>query len=198
MAKPQAFLWLDLETTGLDLEKDEILEIGAIVTDFDLKPYFGYAETLGLTSSAKARIMENEYVRNMHIKNGLLKEARDSTMTIADADAELSALLQKKTTFEKGEFLLAGSGVGTFDYAFVRKYMPKTFAWLAYYVADIGVVRRFSHILSGGHMLVQPVEASYQEGVKAHRALADVKAHIQEATEYRKLFKGIAAAQGRS
>jgi oligoribonuclease len=184
---PQALAWCDLETTGLDMEKDEILEVAFILTDFDLNPISGYQEVLRLTQNGLDRIKGNEYVKNMHVTSGLIKDSRASTVTIADVEREVIALIKDTTTLTKGEFMLAGSGVGAFDFPWLRKFMPELASYFAYYPMDIGVVRRATKILAG-KAIVNTTPGSYGDS-KVHRAMDDVKAHIEEAGKYRQVFR---------
>lgn len=194
---PSALVWLDLETTALadgnDYSGVEILEVAVIVTDFDLKPFFGYQGVVRMNDKIKASLKNNPYVVKMHLENGLLKASKESTDTLAEIESEIVGMLKSKTTQEKGEFMLAGSGVAAYDFNLIKERMPELASWLVYYSLDIGVVRRASRILSGGAEIVGQVPTSGDEA--AHRALDDVKYYIKEARLYQKLFHEIAAAQ---
>ncbi len=199
MAKyPSALFWMDAETTSLpegnDFSDVHILEFAFIVTDFDLKPYFGYSAQLALTPEAKAALGKNPVVLQMHLDNGLLKDCKESTDTLESVEADVINLLKTKSTQEKGEYMIAGSGVATFDLQLLKAKMPELASWLAYFPFDIGVLRRGGRILSGGKDLIPPQTASFGKD-KAHRAMADTKAHYEEAKLWQKLFRDIAAAQ---
>lgn len=194
MAKyPHAIGWIDIETTGLDQEKDEILEVGFVITDLDLNKISGYEEVIKLTQNGLDRIKANEVVKEMHLKSGLIADARKATMTVAEVEQELISLLKDTTTFEKGEFMLGGSGVGAFDFPWLRKAMPEFAAWFAYFPFDIGVFRRVSKILNG-KALTNPSSKSYGDE-KVHRAMADVLAHIEEAEQYREVLRASSLAR---
>lgn len=196
---PHAIAWVDIETTGLfqdhlgrpDYTQDEILEVGMIVTDFDLDPIVGYHEVIGLTPKGANRIRADEYVRTMHKTSGLLKDAIGCEKTTQEVDFELDQILRANTAFEPGEFMLGGSGVGQFDFNVLRYHMPKFAKWFAYYPADIGVFRRLTKILSGGRQFVNDTAGSYGES-KTHRAYDDVKAHLDEAKKYQEWLKNLA------
>jgi oligoribonuclease (3'-5' exoribonuclease) len=194
---PSALFWIDIETTSLPEGNDwsgvEILEVGVIVTDFDLKPYFGYKGVIGMTDAIKAALAKNPEVVQMHLKNGLLRESKESTDTLRMVESEIIGMLKSKTTQDKGEFMIAGSGVATFDFQLLKAKMPELASWLAYFPFDVGVLRRSANILSGGRDVVKKVEASFSN--KSHRAIDDVKAHLQEAMEFQKLFHWIIEEQ---
>jgi oligoribonuclease (3'-5' exoribonuclease) len=198
---PSVLLWVDIETTGItdtgDYDPIEILEIAVVATDFDLVPYFGYEGIVQMNDAIKAQLgrPENKAALDMHLESGLLKASKESTDTLQIIESEIVGMLTSKTTQERGEVSLAGSGVTAFDHPLIKKKLPKLNEWLTYYSFDIGSVRRAARILSGGRDVVSPTRESFQEGVKAHRALADVKAHIKEANEFKKLFRWIVEEQ---
>lgn len=192
---PQALFWVDLETTGLPVGNDfsssilSIMEVAVIVTDFDLTPYAGYTETIKLTKTAIEQLRANEYVRDMHKGSGLTRACVESTFSVADAESEIISMLRTATTFDKGEFMIAGSGVAQFDFPLIKEQMPELASWFAYYPFDIGIERRVSKILAGRD-LVNPTAGSYGAS-KAHRAEADVRAHIEEAGKYREWLRSL-------
>lgn len=193
----QSLFWCDFETTGLPTGNDfsdvHVLEVAVIVTDFDMEAFAGYREVIKLTKGGADALRANEVVLKMHKVNGLLKEAATATVTLEEAEAGIIEMLTENTTFQQGEFMIAGSGVAAFDHPLIKAKMPKLAKWLAYYPFDIGVMRRTSKILSGGKDVVNPTKASYQDGVKVHRAWDDTQAHIEEATKYRDWFRSVTA-----
>jgi hypothetical protein len=68
----KAILWVDLETTGTDETEDDIIEVGAILTDFDLEVIRMFSAVSRPSDHAYKRMMENKVVRKMHTDNGLL------------------------------------------------------------------------------------------------------------------------------
>lgn len=197
----QALAWVDIETTGLfqdpstknlamDPSADEILEVAVIVTDFDLQPQTGYQSVVKLDRHGLERLRANPEVAQMHAANGLIKECRAADApSLAQVDDELDAMLRETTTFEKGEFMIAGSGVAQFDQPLIRARLPKFASWLVYYPFDIGVYRRVTKILAGRD-LVNRTPLSYGDA-KLHRAYSDVEAHLEEASKHRVWLRGI-------
>src|SRR3954447_1546697 len=87
-ANGDRLVWLDLEMTGLDLDRHVIVEIAALVTDADLEPVDdGIDLIVHQPPSALAEM--DDYVRNMHTKSGLLPEIESSTLSLADAGARV-------------------------------------------------------------------------------------------------------------
>ncbi len=196
MAKPypQRLAWIDLETDGLPDGNDfgvvNVLEFAMIVTDFALNPEAGYEEVIKLTREGAARIKANDYVKNMHAKSGLLQaSAREATMTLAEVEQAAIETL-RATGLDKKEFMLAGSGVASFDYPLIKQKMPELASWFEYFTLDIGVLRRTIKVLAGRD-LVRPVRESFEDGVKAHRARGDVEAHMKEAESFMEYFRSL-------
>jgi oligoribonuclease len=183
---PQCLLWVDLETPGLPGPKNDysvvpIMEVAFIITDFDLEPYDGYHEAIKMDRHTANILKGNDYVRDMHTKNGLIKDCIASTVTIEEAEAEVIKMLQERTSFDKGEIMLAGSGNAAFDRPVINQWMPELASWLAYYPFDIGVDRRIGKILAREDVINIPSSSVGYGDAKVHRAWNDVQAHIEEA-----------------
>lgn len=195
----QALAWCDLETTGLPVPGDGImdyrglhlLEVAVLVTDLDLDPIAGYHEVIRMTPEAAQALRENDYVREMHTKSGLITESikSEQALTLAEIDAEVDKFLQETTAYDRGEFALSGSGVARFDHPIIDVKMPLFSKWLHYAEVDMGDVRRASTMFNHGQPVVNPVPESSRDGVKTHRAFDDVKAHLKEAVRYRDFFR---------
>lgn len=197
MAKyAQCLLWVDLETTQLPGPKNDysnvhVLEVAFLLTDMDLEPYEGYHEAIKMTKGAADSLRANEFTKNMHTKNGLIKDSLASTTTIEDAEQEVIQMLKDKTTFDKGEFMLAGSGNAAFDRPVLNQWMPELVSWLAYYPFDIGVDRRVTNILAKGDVINVPAASAGFGEAKLHRAWDDVLAHLEEAKLKRDWFRSV-------
>lgn len=194
MVYPHLLAWIDLETDGLPPEDDRnnyadvhILEAGLIVTDFALNKVVGYSETVRLTKPAADRIRANDYVKNMHKTSGLLADAINAQHTVSQVENEMVAVLAE--VGQPGDFMIAGSGVASFDFPLIKTHMPRVAAYFAYFPFDIGIIRRGTRILAG-HDIVGPSPASYGD-MKEHRAFGDVQAHLAEAVLYQTLLRSL-------
>lgn len=173
------YLWLDLETTGLDPYSDSILEVGLTITDDRLDEKIGGRRFLLAPSDSTWCSRLGDDVLDMHVKSGLIHDLDDPfhNFLYGLLTVERNILSLIEPWLEDGKIVLAGSGVGTFDLAFIREQMPELAQRLTYYVLDVGVVRRFLRDIC-------QVEIPDQGPVE-HRALSDVMHHLDEARAFR-------------
>jgi oligoribonuclease len=178
-------LWTDLETTGSNVDKDCIIEIGCILTTHDLIPLGEFTAIVKPDPCGLGRLLQNSVVRAMHEKNGLLADILESTDD--DRQHHVTARMISWLTdlgTEKGGIALAGSGVGHFDSQFVRRYMPQLAEHLRYWVIDIGTIRR-------AHDMWVGTTVSTANDRKTHRALDDIRCHLEEAQAFRDMWRGV-------
>lgn len=190
MAYPKHLLWLDLETPGLSKDT-EILEIGCIVTDMQLHPIKGYESAIKLTPLAIEQLKVDDVARNMHLESGLLKDCKYSATTVREAEIAIIDMLIASGASPQ-EVILAGSGIARFDFDILALHMPDLTEWLVYFVVDVGISRRIAHLATEGRSPFPKVAESFQEGVKAHRALADARAHLEEGRGQWNVFRALA------
>lgn len=172
-------LWLDLETTGSDVEKDSIIEVGCILTTTGLTSIAEHSWVLTPDAEGLGRMMLNPVVRAMHEGNGLLADVLD-TENVRKPHHVAAGLLawMQENGAKQGRTVLAGSGVGHFDRKFIDRYMPQVSKFLRYWCIDIGVVRR-AH-----EMWVGTTISTANDG-KTHRALDDIRCHLAEAQAFK-------------
>lgn len=177
--------FIDVETTGLDKQRDPIIEIAIVLTDMDLNRVTVYSTPI-LTGKAflESRFKDNDYVREMHTKNGLLSCLESDTKwpTLEETEYRMTTILARYT--EPGAVMIAGSGVAQFDQQVLRIQMPALDQWFAYYPMDVGVIRRFiKNVMRRDDLLLPEVES-------VHRALDDVNRALTEARHYREILGG--------
>lgn len=180
----RTMLWLDLEATGSDVQFDEIIEIGAVLTDPNLLVCSDPFEAVVQPSMfAYDRMANNEVVREMHVANGLFEECLVAEDSIAVAESKmLKWFAENDIDQEKKRVILSGSGVSHFDRRFIRQWMPNAEQFMIYPHIDVGVVRRFLD-MSGA------LPETEKPASKNHRALADAYLHLDEARRYRTLVR---------
>jgi oligoribonuclease len=172
---PEYLVWIDCEMTGLNPETECLVEIAAVITDFDLnvldegidlviKPREGTVEAMG------------DYVRKMHTDSGLINEF-DSGIDLADAEAQVLEYIKKYIPNAKTA-PLAGNTIGT-DRAFISRYMPALDDHLHYRNIDVSTIKE----LSKRWYPRAYFQAPKKDG--GHRALADILESIEELKYYR-------------
>lgn len=176
-------LWLDLETTGSDEAHDCIIEVGCVLTTHDLTALGEFTAVVKPDPLGLGRMIQNDIVRAMHEKNGLL----DDVLAATDEDRPHKVTRRlldwlSDLGFQSGKIVLAGSGVGHFDRRFVARYMPQLNERLRYWVIDIGVIRR-AH-----EMWIGPDPFKHNDD-KTHRALDDIRCHVAEAQSFAELWR---------
>lgn len=173
-------LWLDLETTGLDETADRIIEVGCVLTDAKMDiEYSALQSGVRPSLAAYERLWRNDVVREMHIKNGLLGELFTAPGAF-EVEARLLTWLEKHLGRE--DVMLAGSGVAAFDRRFLKAQWPDLESRLVYSMLDVGVLRRACRMWTGASL------TSVNDD-KTHRAMDDVRCHLEEARSYRDFFQ---------
>jgi oligoribonuclease len=168
-------VWIDCEMTGLDLGADALIEIAALVTDFDLN-VLGEGVDIIVKPEPAALEQMNDFVRDMHVKSGLLEEL-DGGLTLAEAQEQVLAYIREHCP-EGSRPPLAGNTVGT-DRAFIARDMPELETFLHYRIIDVSSIKELSRRWFP--------KAWYQSPEKRgnHRALADIQESIEELRYYR-------------
>jgi oligoribonuclease len=169
-------VWIDLEMTGLDPDREVIVEIAVIITDGSLTEMM---EGPHLVIHADDSVLENmaPIVQEMHAASGLIDDIERSTLTTAEAE-ELVLDWVKEHIPERGNAPLAGNSVHA-DRAFLRKHMPDLEAWFHYRNVDVSTVKELARRWYPGALENAPVKAGN------HRALADIRESIAELRFYR-------------
>jgi oligoribonuclease len=171
----ERLVWIDCEMTGLDLRADALIEVAALVTDFDLN-VLGDGIDLIVKPPADALEQMGDFVRNMHEKSGLLAQL-DSGITLAEAEEQVLAYLKSQCD-PHSRPPLAGNSVAT-DRAFITRDMPDLEQFLHYRIVDVSSIKELSRRWFP--------RAYYQSPAKRgnHRALADIQESIEELRYYR-------------
>ena len=117
--------------TGLDVERDALIEVAVVVTDGDLTIVDPGMDVL-ITPPAGALENMNDFVRHMHTSSGLLEELKTDAVAMEEATEQVLSYI-KRFVPQEGKALLAGNSVGT-DKMFLEANMPSvintcTIAW---------------------------------------------------------------------
>ena len=168
-------VWIDCEMTGLSLETDALIEVAALVTDFELN-VIGDGIDLIIKPPPAALEQMNELVTNMHTASGLLEDL-DKGLTLRDAEEAVLAYVREFVP-EPGKAPLAGNSIGT-DRAFLARDMVELVDHLHYRVVDVSSIKELARQWYPRAYFASPSKAGN------HRALADIQESIEELRYYR-------------
>ncbi|MEV6637347.1 oligoribonuclease [Actinoplanes sp. NPDC051470] len=170
-------VWIDCEMTGLDLGKDKLIEVAALVTDPELNVL---GEGVDLVIHADEAALESmpEVVRNMHAKSGLTEEVRSSVVTMAEAEEAVLAYVKQYVPNPRTA-PLCGNSIAT-DRGFLARDMPTLDNYLHYRMIDVSSIKELARRWYPRVYFGQPAKGL------AHRALADIRESIRELEYYRR------------
>jgi oligoribonuclease len=168
-------VWIDCEMTGLDIRADALVEVAALVTDFDLN-VLGDGVDIVIKPPPEALDQMIEFVRKMHISSGLIEEL-DGGTTLEDAQAQVLAYVKEHCP-EGSRPPLAGNTVAT-DRAFLARDMPELEQFLHYRIVDVSSIKELSRRWFPRAYYNAPSKSGN------HRALADIRESIEELRYYR-------------
>lgn len=176
-ANDQRLIWLDMEMSGLDPEKERILEIAMIVTEPDLS-LVAQAPVLVVHQPDSVLDAMDKWNQSTHSKSGLIDRVKASANTEADVENILLDFL--KPLVPEGKSPMCGNTIGQ-DRRFMVKYMPKLEAYFHYRNLDVSTLKELS-------LRWKPeVYKSFSKQNK-HEALADIEESIRELEHYREHF----------
>ncbi|WP_322994540.1 oligoribonuclease [Castellaniella sp.] len=176
-ANDQRLIWLDMEMSGLDPEKERILEIALIVTEPDLTEV---AQAPVLVVHQPAAVLDgmDKWNQSTHGKSGLIERVQASTLTEDQVEDILLEFLAPLVPMGKSP--MCGNTIGQ-DRRFMVKYMPRLEAYFHYRNLDVSTLKELS-------LRWKPeVYRSFTKASK-HEALADIQESINELKHYREHF----------
>ena len=162
--------------TGLDPQRDVVVEIATIVTDDDLNLVAEGPDLVVAAPEAALAGME-DVVRQMHTKSGLLEAIKSSSLTLADAGAETLEFIKAHVP-ERRTVPLCGNSIGT-DRRFLAAQLPEIEEWLHYRSVDVSTVKELARRWYPDAVKAAPDKAG------GHRALDDIRESIEELRYYR-------------
>ena len=168
-------VWIDCEMTGLSLENDALIEVAALVTDFELNQ-LGDGVDLVIAPPAEALEQMDDFVRGMHTTSGLLDDL-EKGVTLEDAQAQVLAYVREWVP-EPRRAPLGGNTVGT-DRNFLARDMPELEAHLHYRIIDVSSIKELARRWYPRAYFNAPAKSG------GHRALADIRESIAELRYYR-------------
>lgn len=175
--KSQRLIWIDLEMTGLDTDRDSIIEIATVVTDYELDVL---AEGPAVAISHNLELLQamDDWNCRHHKASGLWDRVIESRYNMAQAEAETIGFLQDWV--EQGVSPMCGNSICQ-DRRFLHRQMPTLLSWFHYRNLDVSTLK----LLAGYWM---PEEQSLYPKQNLHTALADIQESIAELRYYRQFM----------
>jgi len=170
-------VWLDCEMSGLDPERERLLEIAVIVTNPDLSVRIE-GPVLVIHQSDELLSKMDAWNKGTHGRSGLIDKVKASRVSEAEAEQTMIAFLSQYVP--KGTTPLCGNTIGQ-DRRFLVKYMPKLEAFFHYRNLDVSTLKELSKRW-------KPEVYSAFKKAQKHTALADVHESIDEMAHYRAHF----------
>ena len=171
-------VWIDMEMTGLDPEKERIIEIATIITDGSLNVL---AEGPDLVIHQPASILKgmDEWNQKHHEKSGLIQAVKESAMTVKRAEELTLEIIKEFCNPKKAP--LCGNSIHH-DRRFLARYMPTLEAYLHYRHVDVSTLKALV-----ARWYPKDKDKVPPKG-KSHRALADIRESIEELKFYRERY----------
>jgi oligoribonuclease len=170
-------VWLDMEMTGLDPERERIIELAMIVTDGDLNTVAESPVWVVHQSDAQLAAMD-EWNQKTHARTGLIEKVKASTFDEAMVEAAALAFIQEYVP--KDASPMCGNSIGQ-DRRFMSRYMPQLEAWFHYRNLDVSTLKELCRRW-------KPEIAKGFAKKADHTALADIRESIDELKYYREHF----------
>ena len=177
MVDENNLVWIDLEMTGLDPEKEKIIEMATIVTDSELN-LVAEGPVIAIHQPDSLLDAMDEWCTRTHGESGLTQRVKDSKVT--EREAELATIEFLKQYVAPGKSPLCGNSIGQ-DRRFLVKYMPELEDFFHYRNLDVSTIKE----------LARRWRPDVMAGVKkkgSHLALDDIRDSIDELRHYRATF----------
>jgi oligoribonuclease len=170
-------VWVDMEMTGLDPEKERIIELAAVVTEPDLT-IVAQGPVLVIHQPEEILQAMDKWNQSTHGKSGLTDKVRASTLSESAAEKEMIAFLSRYV--QSGKSPLCGNTVSQ-DRRFMFKYMPALEQFFHYRTIDVSTIKELARRW-------RPALLKGFEKRSKHEALADIYESIDELRYYREHF----------
>jgi oligoribonuclease len=169
-------VWMDLEMTGLDPQRERIIELAVLITDGDLTLIAEGPELVIHQPDEVLAAMDDWNTRH-HNASGLVAKVRASTVTEAEAEAAVVGFINAHVP-PREKPPLSGNSIHQ-DRRFIRRYLPALDARLHYRMVDVSTIKEL------GRRWYPEVHARRPPKNESHRALDDIRESINELRFYR-------------
>ncbi len=176
MAGPDVLVWLDMEMTGLDPQRERIIEVATILTDGQLNEIATGPE-LVIHQPDEILAAMDEWNKSHHGSSGLIERVKASTVTEAEAEEQTIAFINAHVP-SKERPVLAGNSIHQ-DRRFIRRYMPAMEKRLHYRMVDVSTIKELAR------RWFPALIAKQKAKKETHRALDDIRESIEELRFYK-------------
>lgn len=170
---PDYFVLLDLETTGLDIQNDEILEVALLVVEFStLTVKDSYSAQIVPSLTWEDKLAESPDALHMHTVNGLIEDVHKKGKPLEKVVSDIHKILLR---FSRGKtldtFVLAGTGVSAFDLPLLKCQVPELASVFHFRCLDTAVIKLWLDIFGNG--------VRYPGPGSTHRAMDDCRQSLE-------------------
>ncbi len=176
MAGSDVLVWLDMEMTGLDPDKERVIEIATILTDGQLTE-IAVGPELVIRQPDEILAAMDDWNKSHHGASGLTERVKASTISDAEAEAQTLAFINQHVG-AKERPVLAGNSIHQ-DRRFIRRYMPGLEKRLHYRMVDVSTIKELARRWFPAVTAKQPPKK------ETHRALDDIRESLEELRFYR-------------
>ncbi|WP_447529089.1 MULTISPECIES: oligoribonuclease [unclassified Vreelandella] len=170
-------VWIDLEMTGLDPEKERIIEVATLVTDADLN-VVAEGPVIAVSQPESLLAQMDAWNQKTHGESGLVNRVKNSPVDTAKAERETLDFLSRYV--EPGTSPMCGNSIHQ-DRRFLEREMPELWAFFHYRNLDVSTVKELAKRWNP-----KALEGFGKQNV--HLAMDDIKESIAELAHYRKTF----------
>ncbi|MCC8368155.1 oligoribonuclease [Xenorhabdus sp. PB61.4] len=170
-------IWIDLEMTGLDPERDRIIEIATIVTDSELN-ILAEGPVIAVHQSDEQLALMDEWNVKTHTGSGLVERVKQSSFSESDAEKATIAFLEQ--WIPAGKSPICGNSIGQ-DRRFLFRYMPELEKYFHYRYLDVSTLKELARRW-------KPEMLAGLSKKNTHQALDDIRESIAELVYYREHF----------
>lgn len=191
-ANPNLIVWIDTETTGLDPDRDLLLEIAVVVTDNALCELGATSVVIAPEHGVEdALALMDPFVTAMHSSNGLISELDSpAALNLDAADRWIAAHIDQAAAGAAGPFLLGGNSI-THDRGFLDRHAPQTFSRLHYRSIDVSSIEQ--DMVRDGYADEIAAERRRTAPAGNHRALGDIHDSVRQLTHLREIRRSVLA-----
>lgn len=170
-------VWMDLEMTGLDPERDAIIEMATVITDSALN-LIAEGPVIAVHQSEETLALMDDWNVRTHGESGLTERVRRSQVSEAEAEATTLAFISEHVPAKQAP--LCGNSIWQ-DRRFLARYMPSLEQYLHYRLIDVSTLKELAR-----RWKPEAYDGFQKQG--AHTALADIRESIAELAHYRDQF----------